>query len=978
MNTIEEAYLTDLAIRTINGLARKGYNWLTGDLKPYQAELNKVINTSIDLYKQQYSVSETDKILFVDAQIFIGELVNYQVGLSLDEAKLRNAIAGDSRIQLPSDIDITNFLNIFNDQLAASGKLKRLYIEDNYKEITFQVASGMESLHQKLDELISQTQQNVSGLEIEHALAAEWAQELDAIKKLLYQFKPFTAAELISRLQNRIAARNIKNDLLESQLTFLLASAASDKENFAVTRNAAPLFIKAYRLSPNNIEYKRLAALGYMAMQEPDRALALAEEILAVDEFDIAGWSVRLHYAEDPFTFLDKVPISLLAKKEFKLNAFFTLAKDVENMRCVFLPGSPVRIDIMDGELPQLTYSNFKFWLRYSDYLFARIYFEFPMVTNYAASEELKGARIYHHYFKLMGMLTAILDNSELGNEQAYVRFRYHYARLILTGDQSEIHQLARIYDQIDEKDHIQVIQLVQAYQLIETDEYRDRALEIIDSFGADKHEMTALFKTVILFNSGRREEAVEHYEHYILGLSAISTILLNNLLQFFSMGYRNNAKGALSFLQTILETGIFPNNEMKALLELYVSSIYAADQGDRPAAEVKLDLIEAGLDPRYPEIKEFYLRTLRSLKAYGRIIQFLRPEPGKSVDSNDLFTYCEALYFSEGNKLELLQVLKKARLTLPPNPMLLRLEIELRQKQHDWKKVLELAEYAIKQLKPHEDFITAFFHACLNELAVEKILAYKHIIDGIRFNERGNLVIFSAFSQAGLHTEAIEILFTSAQGKSNIASRQAFIGSTLRLSDKVFRVYEEVLLGSFVTFKISGEIYKVFIDPAKLDDPLIKPFLGKKTGEHFQIYGDFMQETTFIHVVRITDKYLDLYDEILKQASNPVSGLKLKQFQFEGTTAEEMKATLQKQMGAVGTIDKQFRDQNLERYNEGQITFTEVIKSNFETNSPDAYYFLTGEHQTFFQTVPQTIPHEPITQSTAFVIDFTGVTLFY
>jgi len=978
LSTIEEAYLTDLAIRTVNGLARKGYNWLKGDLKPYQAELNKVINASIDLYKQLYGAAESDNLLFVDAQIFIEQLVNFQFGLSLDNAKLKNAIAEDVRVQLPTDMDIENFLNIFNDRLAASRKLKQLYIEDNHKDITFRVASGIELLHQKLDELIIQTQKNVNGLEIEHALAAEWAQELETIKKLLYHFKPFTAAELIARLHDRIVARNIKNDLLESQLTFLMANATSDKENFAVTRQAAPLFIRAYRLSPNNIEYKRHACLGYVALQEPEQALALADEILSVDEFDLASWSIKLHYAQDPVLFLDKVPKSLLVKKEFKLNAFFTLARDMDNMRSVFLPASAVRIDITDGELPQLTYSNFKFWLRYSDYLFSRIYFEFPMVTNFAESEELKQAPIYNHYFKLMGMLTEVLKGSEISKEQAYVRFRYHYARLILTGDQGEIHQLARIYDEIAEKDHILVVHLVQAFQLIDTEEYREKSLEIIDQFGSGKHEMIALFKTVILFNSGKREAAVEHYENYIRSLDEITTIVLNNLLQFFRMSYRDNAQRALTFLQTILKDSVFPNDEMKTLLELYVCSIYAPEPHDGSLIDVKLDSIEAGLDPRYPEIKEFYLTTLRSLKAYDRLIQFLRPAPGESVDPNDLMPYCESLYYSEGNKAELLQVLKKARLNLPPNPMLLRLEIELRQKQHDWKKVLDLSEYAIQHLKPHADFVIAFFHACLNELEVDKILAYKHIIDGVEFAERGNLVIFSAFSQAGLHTDAIEVLFKSAQVKSNIASRQAFIGSTLRSGDNFFRVYEEALPGSYVTYKISGDVYNVFIDPARLDDPLIQPFLGKRTDQHFQIYGGFMQETTFIHVIRITDKYLDLYDEILKQASNPVSGLKVKLFQFDGTTAEEMKVSLQKQMGATGTMDKQFRDQNLERYNQGQITFSEVIKSNFQTNPPDAYYHLTGERQVFFQTVPQTVPHEPITSATGFVVDFTSVTLFY
>jgi hypothetical protein len=978
MNAIIEGYFTDLSTRIINRLINKSYSWLTGEIQPYRTELDKIINDSIDIYQQHNPSQPSKKVLFFQSEVLVEELIKYQLGLPVKSEELKNAIENDQRIQIPTDSEITCFLNIFNEQINLSTQLKRLHIEHNYKETTFRMAAQLDNIRQKLDEFFIQTKNTVQSLAITHALAVEWEKELDAIKQLLYQFKSCTALELINKLQERIANHNIKNELLESQILFLKANAISDKDGFGIKKDAAHIYIQAYKLNLNNREYIRHAALGYLALDEHEKAKSIADQLIQQDEFDLTAWVIRMHLADDKENVLNEVPISLLKRKEFKLNAFFVLYQDMEAARVVHHPGSLINIEINTGEPFQVNYTNFKFWLLFSEYLFSKIYYEYPMLTNYAVSDELKASALYHYYRKVLITLIETAKSSEINEELAYVKFKLHYANLIIDGDFAEIHHLAKAFEEIKNKNHVHVLQMVQAYNLLEKKDYQLKSLEIIDRFGSEEHEILALFKAMLLLSIGKQSEAIEGYEKYMLGLDNISTIHLNNLFQFFKLGYRRKSLEALSFLAKLLEKDVFPNKAMKLLLKLFVESLHKFDFVDDTENENLHDEIENNLDPKYPEIREFYLSVLASLKKNERLIHYLRPQIKFESDVKDITLFCEALYFSSGNKLELLQVLRKVRQSLPPVNSLLRIEIDLRQKQHDWIKVIELSETAVASFPGQSQFIKSFFGACIQELAIDKIKQNKDIINGVKFDEQGTLIVYTAFVQAGLFTEAIEILYQSAKIKYHIQSRQAYMSSLVRFPEGTFQQYDVVVRDCYVVYSINGVIETTYISPSTSDDPTQDIFIGKRINEQFTFHDGFMHQTASGQILKITNKYGALLDEIMNQAANPLSGLKFRQFKFEGTTADEMRDSLKKELGALGSMNKQLTQQRLQQYQNGEITFSELVKSNFRNNPVDGYYILTGQSNNVFQTVPSNTPHIPIEEKTRIILDFTAIVLFY
>ncbi|HEY5391506.1 MAG TPA: hypothetical protein VIJ57_05290 [Hanamia sp.] len=978
MTNIIESYVTDLSIRIIDGLIKKGYTWLTGEIQPYRTELSKIINNSVNIFQQGNFSQPSDKVLFFQSEVFVEELIKYQFGLPINMEELKTAIENDQRIQIPTDSEMEYFVNIFMEQINLSPQLERLHIDHNYKKTTFRIATQLDNIRQKLDELIIQTKNTVQTLEIAQALAAEWEKELDAIKQLLYQFKPYTALELINKLQERITNHQIKNELFESQILFLKANAISDKNGFGIKEDAAHIYIQAYKLNPNSKDYLRHAALGYLALEEPEKAKSIADQLILQDEFDLTAWVVRMHLSDNKEKVLNEVPIALLKRKEFKLNAFFILYQDMEAARVVHQPDSLINIEVVTAEPFQINYTNFKFWLLFSEYLFSKIYYEYPMLTNYAVSDELKAASLYQYYRKVLSTLLESVKSNEINDELAYVRFKLHYVNLIIDGDFAEIHHLAKAFEEIKNKNHVHVLQMVQAYNLLEKKEYQLKSIEIIDQFGSEEHEILALFKAMLLLSIGKQNEAIKGYEKYMLGLDAISIIQLNNLLQFFKLGYGQKSTEAIAFLAELMEKDVFPNQAMKLLLKLFVESLHKPDFVDGIQNDNLLKEIEKNLDPKYPEIREFYLSVLSSIKKYERLINYLRPQIKFKSDVKDVILFCEALYYSSGNKLELLQVLRKARQTLPPVNSLLRMEIDLRQKQHDWAKVIELSEIAIVCFPGQPQFIKSFFGACVQALAIDKIKQKKDIINDVKFDEQGTLIIYTSFVQAGLFTEAIEILYQSAKTKYHIQSRQAYMSSLVRFPEGTFQQYDVVVRDCYVVYNINGAIETTYIGSTGSDDPIQQIFIGKKVNERFTFHDEFMYQTTSGQILKITNKYGALLDEIMHQAANPLSGLKFRQFKFDGTTADEMRDSLKKELGALGSMNQQRTEQCLQQYQNAEITFSEIVKSNFRNNPVDGYYILTGPNSNFFQTAPSNIPHIPIEEKTRIILDFTTIVLFY
>lgn len=141
-----------------------GYNGLKGlfmSRQSYKIELNKVIRKTIDEYQQQSTRAEAGKFPFYHSSILFDKLSEYFL-FKIDNPKLvEDLFESNPNIFRPTAEELKDFYAMFLDNISKNKKLKKLFIDENYKEEIFNQTDKIYQLLNKSDEILKK----VSGLE---------------------------------------------------------------------------------------------------------------------------------------------------------------------------------------------------------------------------------------------------------------------------------------------------------------------------------------------------------------------------------------------------------------------------------------------------------------------------------------------------------------------------------------------------------------------------------------------------------------------------------------------------------------------------------------------------------------------------------------------------------------------------------------------------------------------------------------------
>ncbi|MGO1470859.1 MAG: hypothetical protein ACTHW2_12620, partial [Tissierella sp.] len=127
----------------------------------YKIELNKVIRKTIDEYQQQSTRAEAGKFPFYHSSILFDKLSEYFL-FKIDNPKLvEDLFESNPNIFRPTAEELKDFYAMFLDNISKNKKLKKLFIDENYKEEIFNQTDKIYQLLNKSDEILKK----VSGLE---------------------------------------------------------------------------------------------------------------------------------------------------------------------------------------------------------------------------------------------------------------------------------------------------------------------------------------------------------------------------------------------------------------------------------------------------------------------------------------------------------------------------------------------------------------------------------------------------------------------------------------------------------------------------------------------------------------------------------------------------------------------------------------------------------------------------------------------
>ncbi|MBL7760873.1 MAG: hypothetical protein JNK08_09270 [Sediminibacterium sp.] len=969
-------------------LVKWGYKKATkNENDEYTQELYEIIVATINVYEAAFPVQENSQIPFYKSEVLLKEFLQYRFHKELDKEKIKEAIAADKRILPPSPHELTSFYEYFNHQIQQSSTIKTLDISVNFKEEVFNISVYLKEFRNELNETLDVIKRELHLSNVAARLAEEWNKQLDESAENLRSFKAKTALERLENLEKRIIAESINNDTLFAKLYSLQAEAlgllygmdGSEEKN-----RQAKLFIRIHTLNPTNLDYKSNAALAYLTLEEPVRSMQLADELLERDEFNLAGWLIKCFIADAKFRdVLPAIPLSLKKTDIFKLNLYRWIASKqfIKNYRELEEIGLNLGIDLV---MPiKISYKNLHYLHLASVYLMNVYFSRHPSIVPILEFPEAKENPEFEYAYKILELCAEKLKGTEIQDKYLFYEFHYHCNRYVLLREEKDLIEMERIFQQLgDDKETEVVVRMMQAYNCFDRKEYYIKALAIAEEYSAKNPpaELLLIMQAGTASAMGDQEKQIDFFLQYLRFQSIIDEHVFFNFISFV----RNNTSRANQLqkdeVALFVDKAQYEKPVYHLILQLLCSIVLKT--GNRNIDEIEQlisearKLVDLNNEPLCVQLALAYVLTGKLEAA----MDFIKSYQNFDEFNESYVLYCKILYeLPTGDKIELLALLKKYREQFHIDYVLLQIEMQLAQLQGQNREFVRLAKKGHETFPKSEFFVRALFISLDRDLQTEEIKKLGTVAGSYVFKDEQTVVVVAQILiKVELFSEAIELLYKYASNSGNTLARQTYFMMSHTFPAGSMKEFEEVQSGMYVKYEVSGVTKIIEITEENKDKHPYNLFLRKKVGETFSFQKPFSDLLEFFKVVRIMDKYLALFEQVMEDSEDPLSNMPMRKIEFKGNSVEGMHASLKEAFGITGSLQQERSEKEYEKYFNGTSSYGEITNSIFRQNFIDAYFILSNNNGKPFRALSPALGHSQFTDQSQFIIDPTSLCLFY
>lgn len=927
----------------------------------FESQLRSVINKSLDEYELRYKTQDSNgQYAFYKSQNVINELLRYRIiSDEYDFNDLIKVIDSDQCILKPSKKQLEYFFEVFETNILKNKKLRKLEIKENFQSEIYKISD-------KLDELKSIVKNAIS--EINTALKDEWKIQLSDYQTLIEDFKPTTAIKLLGKIEERFNIAEIKpSDKIYSKLYYLKALCFDLLKD---SNNARQEYIKAYKKDNANNDYKKKAIYSYFLLDQVTIAKQLANELLIEQEYDpicnfIKTWNAN---SDEFINLISKLPAYIKDDFIFKrlcyshlyLNETLTENSEINNYL------ESVRNSFSDKEIKSISYSNF------FEVLF-RIEFAFNVYIRrgYIDFSEKPESNLSEMIFinNTTNLALDVIKASEIKDLYPHISFLKHYSDYLINAKPESLSEMKKSF--VDAKISDPNYCLILAGCLMSVNQY-DSSIELIDKFET-KHEELLSLKALCYAKKGD-DQYFKEFEEYLHVVSIIGIQQFYRIMDYLINSFQAKRISSVDLLSILDKT--FESENYKKVLQLALNLLQQENKTG------SIDLFNF-LDERKEMVEQktfsycAFCYLLKEEHELARATYNLYLD--KEIESQDLWYYIHVLYESKRYNEELLMLLKKWRVNFNVLLKFLVIEINLRNYLSEWNEVVDIANKILEHKPYDEDFYTIHIHA-LNQLGkLDEISNLVPILFTIPVKKEINaLNIFNVLFLNSYYSEAFEFIYPFALDRQNTSIRTQYITGTINFSeyDKFFIQYDTATEGLFVKYELAGKSEIVEIGNGS-KNLFANELIGAKTGDIVKIKRPMTDVFDDVKVIRIMNKYLALFEDILNQAENPHSGLPLQQFKFDDMSPEALNEFFIKNFGSSGSERKEYLDESFQQYISNLMSFSIFTIKCADNNYFKSYYFLANKEKGFL-TCPIGLQNPQIDFSKKYVIDFTSLIALY
>ena len=798
-----------------------------------------------------------------------------------------------------------------------------------------------------------------------------YKEQVTNFEKLLHSFKPKTARQLLEQLEIDMSQKERIEDNIKSKIAFLKATCDGfldiKEDELSVS------LINSYNLNKSDFKLKEIASLEYFKLKQIDRAKELVDEILTIEEYNPVAWAVKTLMVPSPSleSVLSEVPEFVRVNTIFRRIIYFrSRGKGIYNDALIAFQTYNIQLNLDDFDESPLSFQNYK----------ERVFLIESLLFDYSKSvwisfnkQEIADITELTKMRKVLSSFVSEIENTEIQSNHIVIQFFIAYLHYQMHSDPQSVYEMVRCYEKMPAKQLIFLLLTANSLQQISKS---DKAIELIEQI----EEKDPVLLDLMMFCQIKKKDQNGYLKYVKEYLPKVEYINKQNIHNYFFIPQTLSEFNLLSEIPPIefIEGKKFATSWTKEFLTLFIE-ILNGDRRDGISGEV--DVFYNKVTVSEEVLYVFFAICFQLLDNHSKCCEVYEKFVRTDIENSDLHSYILALHRSKNRHKDLLPLLLNWRKNFSFEEQLVRLEIELRRQLFEWSEVINCCEYMFDQGVINE-FNLINYAIALHEYDLpdkdEKIRLLLSNLEKTTFkNYRSYSTIITVLEHSNFQDEALQLLFSKAKEKTNAQARMEFFSFTSFREQRYLVNYPEIKEGVYLKFKMNEAI---IYDELDENNEYLEYLIGKKIGDEITIPGKYGGPGNTITILRIMNKYLSLYDEIMEEVrTNPMSKIPMQSFDASDyIDGKDGKSILDffKEIGDNRTTEE--LEQNFIGYYNHEITFSELVLNEYSENYLKAYYNLTKERQDLTQINPLELGIKTLEKYDEFILDFTSLLRFF
>lgn len=870
-------------------------------------------------------------------------------------------------------------------KLKQVGQYRQVFqLEDSIKIAAVHGAvvgpGGLTEASLQMNEQLAQMLAKVNALTVSASHSADIDAMLNiAEQEFIRRYKSRTALQVLTQLGEHLHEHHGSNAALMARYEYLLNVAHRECGEATLAR---PHALEAHRRQGHNQRYAASAAVGDAEQGNLEGAQLIARHLLGLTPNDAVAHAIIVFGkgASQLAQALKQVPTEVTQDPRFKLT-LLDLLEQVDAASAALIVGN----DIKDFPCPDpLTFDTERYWIMLAQ-LIVQLIAGKAVYQNLAfeprAVEE--GMESLRRAYEVLSAYTHRLLGTEKYTVAGNALFFRGLAGYYLTGNAGEFDEYQAIFFQqpLTQQRRFGALWA----NLLARWDKPEAVLAVLDVLDTETDPNAEYLRALQLRTLDQADEARASLARDLSRASVIEATIYTRATLYLLL-YCPTTEERQAFVNLCQSRGQLTQELPAKLLQAM------AMQADENRQEEFVQLLDRCAALGQQQSNPFYTLDIAELyhlaKEYDKSLATLNLLPADATEQVLVMgerLYIENLYeWGKGGE-ELLQRLKKWRLTRPAELKYCFWELQIAEVLNDSALGLEVATHAHNAFPDDSRLHWKYLHHLYLQGQLTQLRAkLEQLVEQPTRLGRPQLMNAAALAKmAGWHRLSLAILYPLACDRQDIQARDKFFHLALLSGDDVATPPSEVAVGTTVVFTVDGQLHPPLpLTPAVIHGklhPFANQLMGLRAGDTLTVTDSFQNRIRHVEMLNILDAHTALFQDIMRQNEEQEGLFSFQTLKLKNPGIEELQRVLIEQFGAQEQARHDAIRKLLAECATGESGFSAVARGVCSGNGLDGYQLLTSSESAGFYISPLAWYHElELTPNLTYVLDWSTLPLFY